>query len=171
MTERRAEELDGIFEACEAVIVEEIAGETHDEDVARTLIEQKFGRDAAIGATEDRDDRILRRRALGTVMGEVPLIRRVGRVAGIPFHQPVERFGWGDDILGRHDRVRPGFRPSDGERARGNKGRRTRHELAPRRSLKRSPAMFAVIAHGRFLLRRKPRPAVKAASRPRISLG
>jgi hypothetical protein len=51
--ERRAEELDGIFEAREAVVVEEIAGETHDEDVARTLIEQKFRRDAAVGATED----------------------------------------------------------------------------------------------------------------------
>ena len=46
--ERRAEELDGIFEAREAVVVEEIAGKTHDENVARTLIEQKFGRGPAM---------------------------------------------------------------------------------------------------------------------------
>ena len=39
--------------------------------------------------------------ALGTVVGEVSLIRRVGRVAGIALHQPVERFGGRDHILGR----------------------------------------------------------------------
>src|SRR5262245_62146674 len=55
--ERRAEELDGIFEAREAVIVEEIAGKTHDENVARTRSNRSSGetrlsaqlRTAAIG--------------------------------------------------------------------------------------------------------------------------
>ena len=71
MTSGAPRNLHGIFEAREAVIVEEIAGEAHDEDVAGPLIEQQFGRDAAVGAAEDRGDRILRVRALGTAEGEV----------------------------------------------------------------------------------------------------
>ena len=39
--ERHAEELHGIFEAREAVVIDEIAGEAHDEDIAGPLIEQR----------------------------------------------------------------------------------------------------------------------------------
>ena len=97
--ERRPQELDGIFEACEAVIVEKIPGETHNEKLARTLIEQKFGRDAAVGATEDRGDRILSLGARGPSDGKVPLSELVGNIASISLHQQVERFS-------RRDRIR-----------------------------------------------------------------
>ncbi len=39
--ERRAKEVNGIFQAGEAVIVEEIAGQAHDENVARALVEEQ----------------------------------------------------------------------------------------------------------------------------------
>jgi hypothetical protein len=161
--ERRAQEFDGIFEACEAVIVEEISGETHHEDIARTLIEQEFGRDAAVGATEDRGDWKLCRGARGTVDGKVLLIHLARHVTGIALHQKVERLSRRNRI-----RVRSGRLASDrrqGQRARGKKRCRARHEPAPRGGLKRSRAMFAVFAHGCLVLRREPHPQTGGASR------
>jgi hypothetical protein len=55
--ERRAQEFHGIFEAGESVVIEEIAGKPHHEEIAGSLIEQELGRDAAVGAAEDRRDR------------------------------------------------------------------------------------------------------------------
>lgn len=169
--ERRAQEFDGIFEAGKAVIVEEISGETHDEDIARALIEQEFGRDAAVGATEDRGDWKLCRGARGTVDGKVLLIHLASHVTGISLHQPVER-------LSRRNHIRvwrwSGRFASDrrqGQRARGKKRCRARHEPAPRGGLERSRAMFAVFAHGGFLLRGEPLPRIRGASRSRSGVG
>ena len=45
---RHAEELHGVFETGKAVVIQEIAGKPHHEDVARPLIEREFRRDAAV---------------------------------------------------------------------------------------------------------------------------
>ena len=60
--ERHAEDLHPVFEAGEPVLVDEIAGDTHDENIARTLIEGELWGDAAVGAAQHRGDRILRAR-------------------------------------------------------------------------------------------------------------
>lgn len=47
------EMLGGVFDAGDAELVDNVAGDTDDEDVSETLIEEDFGADAAIGASHN----------------------------------------------------------------------------------------------------------------------
>jgi hypothetical protein len=51
--QRRAEELDGVLDAREAVGVEEVAGHPNDEQIAATLIEGELGSGPRVRAAED----------------------------------------------------------------------------------------------------------------------
>ncbi len=52
--QKRGRELEGgVFEGGKAVVVEEISGNAHGENLAEGLIEDDFGSDAGVGAAED----------------------------------------------------------------------------------------------------------------------
>ena len=104
--ERRAQELDGIFQACEAVIVEEIcrrdARRRRRPDPDRTRV--RAGRGCRRSRGSRRSGYCASARS-GTAEGKVAS-RSIssGRVAGIALHQQVERFG-------RRHRIRGSARP------------------------------------------------------------
>ncbi len=58
---RYTQELHPVFQAGESVVVDEIAGDPYDEQIARALIERQFRRNARIRATDNRRNGILRR--------------------------------------------------------------------------------------------------------------
>ena len=58
--QRSSQHLHAVFEAAEAVGVDEVAGDADDEQVAGTLIEDIVRRDPRIGAADDAGDRVLR---------------------------------------------------------------------------------------------------------------
>jgi hypothetical protein len=56
---RRVQHLYGIFEACNDVVVREVARDAADENVAAHCIKAKFRRDAGIGAAKNGDEGVL----------------------------------------------------------------------------------------------------------------
>ena len=96
MSKRRAEELDRIFEACEAH-----RGLTKLPATRTTKIspgpwsKSSSGDHAAVGAAQDRRDGILRGHSLGAARREVLASGSPAGVAGIALHQTVERLGGG----------------------------------------------------------------------------
>src|SRR6478752_6960319 len=49
----------GIFDTAEVIRRRNVAGDTHDEKIADSLIEQDLGRNSRIAATQDRGKRVL----------------------------------------------------------------------------------------------------------------
>jgi len=100
--ESNAEMLDGVLDAAQDLVVDDIARVTHHEQIAQALIEEKFRRNARIGATEDYGKRMLPGR--GKFMAPLHLHIRVAlpvlHMPPVAFHQPRQR-------LVRSD----GFRP------------------------------------------------------------
>jgi len=45
---RHAQNLDRIFHARQPILIDEIAGNAHDKNVARSLLEEKLGRHSAV---------------------------------------------------------------------------------------------------------------------------
>lgn len=85
--QRRAEKLHCIFEARQAIVIEEIAREPHHEEVAGALIEDKVRHNAAVGAAQDRSDGKLRRGPRRAASGEISLARRVRSITLVPLHE------------------------------------------------------------------------------------
>ena len=63
--EWRAQELNAVFERRQQVRRHDVAGDAHDEEIARPLVESQLWCHARIRTTEDRGDRILHFRASG----------------------------------------------------------------------------------------------------------
>ena len=61
----------------------EIAGDAHDEQLARSLVEGQLRRDPGIGATEDGGERRLALGPRGAAAGEVALVHLAGDIATI----------------------------------------------------------------------------------------
>ena len=97
--QRRVENLHRVFEAGETIVIDEIAGETNDEEITGRLIESKLWRDARVGAAQDRGDRMLRRGARSAADRIILIGRCIGRVARIAIHDALQGLIGRDGIL------------------------------------------------------------------------
>ena len=110
--ERNTEHGGAVFEAGEAILVDEVSGHAHDEQLARTLVEGELGSKAGIRAAHDAGERILRLRA-GDASGRVvPVGRRIGGIAGVALLQARKRLIGADGVRRRRGRLRPRRTPS-----------------------------------------------------------
>ena len=136
-----AQELGAVFERCQQVRAHDVARDAHDEEFARPLVEHELRRHARIGAAQDLRERILPLHAGGAARREVTLVQRVGRVARVAFHQPLQR------VRGR-DRVRWRRRTRHRRIGRDGAADAPRCERRERAGLQEMPAR-----HFRFVLR------------------
>ena len=105
--ERNAEHGGAVFEAGEAILVDEVSGHAHDEQLARALVEGELGSKAGIRAAHDAGERILPLRA-GDASGRVvPVGRRIGGIAGVALLQARKRLIGADGVWRRRGRLRP----------------------------------------------------------------
>ncbi|MNT20340.1 hypothetical protein D3C72_1556460 [compost metagenome] len=58
--QRRVQNLGGVFEAGQTIVIDEVSRDPNDEDIARVLVEGQLRRYPGIRATEYRGDRLLR---------------------------------------------------------------------------------------------------------------
>src|SRR5262249_3570568 len=85
-----AEKFPPVSQACQAVIVEKIAGKPHHEKVTWGLVEDQVWHHSAVGAAQDRRDGKLRCRTRGAAGGKISLARAIGHVARVSFHQALQ---------------------------------------------------------------------------------
>jgi hypothetical protein len=58
--QRRTKELRCVFQTGQALVLQDIACDAHHEQIARTLIEDKFRADTRVGTAQQRGDRAMR---------------------------------------------------------------------------------------------------------------
>jgi hypothetical protein len=55
----RSQVLNGVLDAAHAYCIGDVAGGPNHEEIAQTLVEQNFWRDATVGASQNHDFRLL----------------------------------------------------------------------------------------------------------------
>ena len=90
--ERNIQDRDAVFEARDRFVIGEVAGHPAHEQVAAAGVESIFGRDARIGATEDRGERILPLDQRFTFGLEIVPPRHALDIAAVAGDQQLQRF-------------------------------------------------------------------------------
>jgi hypothetical protein len=94
--ERDAQHGDGVLEAAEHGVGDDLAGVPHHEEVAEPLVEDDLGREARVAAAEERGGRALDVREGGAALDVLPRVPRLaGDEAGVALHH------LGPDLRGR----------------------------------------------------------------------
>jgi hypothetical protein len=96
--QRRFEEIDRVFEARKAIVIDEIASDANNEEIARPLIEDQFRRHTRICTSQDGGERMLGFGQSRAADGKIRPGALAGNITCIAFHEALQR------LVGRHRR-------------------------------------------------------------------
>gem|GEM_PF-6875399 len=96
----RPRQRTGKLKAADDVGVDDVPGDAYREDVAEALVEDEFGRCAAVDAADDDRKRPLPGAGLVGLLQQVAVLTQVPNKALVAFLEILQRLGWGSRCLG-----------------------------------------------------------------------